>query len=155
MVAKILPLWMLLWLFLQATRTFSRTSCMEYILRKGGWVKTQSLITCLKREILLCRGKRISGGIISLVHLTGLIRLWNYIHWENVDSHIHTVYPTYKYSFNIQSPSNALSEVAWEDTLATSELELQSISGKTSKHLKSEQSQKLSHFLCSFYLQSN
>lgn len=74
---------------------------------------------------------------------------------ENVDSHIHTVYPTYKYSFNIQSPSNALSEVAWEDTLATSELELQSISGKTSKDLKSEQSQKLSHFLCSFYLQSN
>lgn len=155
MVVKILPLWILLWLFLQATRTFSRTSCMEYILRMGGWVKTQSWVTFLKREILLCRGKRISGGIISLVHLTGLIRLWNYIHRENVDSHIHTVYPTYKYSFNIQSPSNALSEVAWEDTLATSELELQSVSGKTSKHLKSKQSQKLSHFLCSFYLQSN
>ena len=41
-------------------------------------------------------------------------------------------------------------EVAWEDILATSELELQSISGKTSKHLKSEQSQKLSHFLMLF-----
>lgn len=134
-MTKILPLWMLPWLFLQATRTFSRTSCMEYILRKGGWVRAHGffLITFFKKgNSLVQRKENFRWNHITC--LFNWLRLRNYIHRENVDTHIHSVHLTYKLSFNIQSPNIylTLSEVAWEDTLATSELELQGIwnSGK-------------------------
>lgn len=102
------------------------------------------------RTIVLYRGERISGTIMYFVNLTGSIWLWNYIHRENVGSHIHIVHPIYKYSFTTLLPNIYLTllEVARETTWAT--LELQSISNGTSKHLQLLQTWKLTTFYVLF-----
>lgn len=105
------------------------------------------------RKIVLYRGERISGVIMYLVHLTGSIRLLNYIHKDNVGSHIHIVHLIYKYSFTTRLPNIYLTllEVARENTLTT--LELQSISNGTSRQLQLWQTWKLNHFFMLSFLQ--
>lgn len=77
---------------------------MEYILRKGGWVRAHGffLITFLKKgNSLVQRKENFRWNHITC--LFNWLRLRNYIHRENVDTHIHSVHLTYKLSFNIQS----------------------------------------------------
>lgn len=47
---------------------------MENTLRKCGWVSAHGLFLFFVKMVL-DRGRRISGGIVSLVHLSGSIRL--------------------------------------------------------------------------------
>lgn len=89
------------------------------------------------------------SGIISLVHLTGSIKLWNYIHRENIDSHIHIVHLTYKYSIT-KYLFNILLEVVRENRLAALELELQSTSSELQSICNSGKLKSLAIFYALF-----